>query len=69
MTTTRRALVASALGAGIAYSNLAVALPLVVLAEHGSAFLAGGLLGANTVAFSLPGAFLIGSAIRSAATK
>jgi MFS family permease len=53
MTTTRRALVSSALGAGISYSNLAVALPLVVLAEHGSAFLAGALLGANTVAFSL----------------
>src|SRR5216110_3532641 len=53
MTPARRALVASALGAGIAYSNLAVALPLLVLAEHGSAFLAGALLGANTVAFSL----------------
>jgi len=59
MTTTRRALVASALGAGIAYSNLAVALPLVVLAEHGSAFLAGGLLGANTVAFSLGALFAL----------
>src|SRR6266576_3709326 len=32
MTLTRRALVASALGAGISYSNLAVALPLLVLA-------------------------------------
>src|SRR2546421_6459961 len=53
MTPARRALVASALGAGISYSNLAVALPLLVLAEHGSAFLAGALLGANTVAFSL----------------
>ena len=53
MTPTRRALVASALGAGISYSNLAVALPLLVLAEHGSASLAGGLLGANTIAFSL----------------
>src|SRR5439155_21431146 len=53
MTPTRRALVASALGAGISYSNLAVALPLLVLAEHGSASLAGGLLGANTFAFSL----------------
>jgi MFS family permease len=53
MTTARRALVASALGAGISYSNLAVALPLLVLAEHGSAFLAGVLLGVDTVAFSL----------------
>jgi len=53
MTSTRRALVASALGAGISYSNLAVALPLLVLAEHGSALLAGALLAANTVAFSL----------------
>src|SRR4051812_14548051 len=53
MTPSRRALVASALGAGIAYSNLAVALPLLVLAERGSAFLAGALLGVNTAAFSL----------------
>ena len=53
MTQTRRALVASALGAGISYANLAVALPLLVLAEHGSAFFAGSLLGVNTVAFSL----------------
>jgi MFS family permease len=53
MTSTRRALVASALGAGISYSNLAVALPLLVLAEHGSPLLAGALLAANTVAFSL----------------
>jgi MFS family permease len=53
MTSTRRALVASALGAGISYSNLAVALPLLVLAEHGSALLAGALLASNTVAFSL----------------
>ena len=53
MTPTRRALVASALGAGISYSNLAVALPLLVLAEHGSASLDGGLLGADTIAFSL----------------
>jgi MFS family permease len=52
MTSTRRALIASALGAGISYSNLAVALPLLVLAEHGSALLAGALLAANTVAFS-----------------
>ena len=53
MTPARRALVASALGAGISYSNLAVALPLLVLAEHGSALLAGALLAAETVAFSL----------------
>ena len=53
MTLARRALVASALGAGISYTNLAVALPLLVLAEHGSALLAGGLLGANTIAFSI----------------
>src|SRR5436309_5703634 len=52
MTLARRALVASALGAGISYTNLAVALPLLVLAEHGNAFLAGALLGANTIAFS-----------------
>ena len=53
MTPARRALVASALGAGVSYSNLAVALPLLVLAERGSSFLAGGLIGTNTVAFSL----------------
>src|SRR5438067_1071852 len=34
MTPARRALVTSALGAGIAYSNLAVALPLLVLGAH-----------------------------------
>src|SRR5437764_3283334 len=64
MTLARRALVASALGAGIAYSNLAVALPLLVLAEHGSALLAGAMLAANTIAFSL-GA-LLALAIRRA---
>ena len=53
MSPARRGLVASALGAGIAYSNLAVALPLLVLAENGSSFLAGALIGTNTVAFSL----------------
>jgi MFS family permease len=53
MTTARRALVASAVGAGISYSNFAVALPLLVLAEGGSAFLAGALIGVETVAFSL----------------
>ena len=53
MTPARRALVASALGAGISYSNLAVALPLLVLAERGSSFLAGTLIGTNTVSFSL----------------
>jgi len=53
MTAARRAFAASALGAGISYSNLAVALPLLVLAEHGSSFLAGALIGTNTVAFSL----------------
>ncbi len=52
MTPTRRAFVASALGAGISYSNLAVGLPLLVLAEHGSSFLAGALIGVNTIAFS-----------------
>jgi MFS family permease len=57
---TRRALLASALGAGIAYSNLAVALPLLVLAEHGSALLAGSLLGANTIAFSIGAALALG---------
>ncbi|HKP19577.1 MAG TPA: MFS transporter [Gaiellaceae bacterium] len=53
MSPARRALVTSALGAGVSYSNLAVALPLLVLAERGSALLAGALLAANTVAFSL----------------
>jgi MFS family permease len=53
VTATRRALVASGLGAGISYSNLAVALPLLVLAEHGSSFLVGALLAAETIAFSL----------------
>jgi MFS family permease len=53
VTPVRRALVASALGAGISYSNLAVALPLLVLAEHGSSFLVGALLGLETIAFSL----------------
>ncbi|MBA3244738.1 MAG: hypothetical protein H0T61_06120, partial [Actinobacteria bacterium] len=53
MTLARRALVASALGAGISYANLAVALPLVVLAEGGTAFVAGVLIGLNTIAFSL----------------
>src|SRR5947209_10429130 len=53
VTATRRALVASGLGAGISYSNLAVALPLLVLAEHGSSILVGALLAAETVAFSL----------------
>ncbi len=66
MTPARRALVVSALGAGIAYTNLAVALPLLVLAEHGSAFLAGALLGANTIAFSL-GALLAFALRRSEA--
>lgn len=53
MTLARRALVASALGAGISYANLAVALPLVVLAEGRTAFVAGVLIGLNTIAFSL----------------
>jgi hypothetical protein len=56
---TRRVLVASALGAGIAYANLAVALPLLVLAEHGTAFLAGALLGTNTIAFSIGAALAL----------
>ena len=56
----RRALVASALGAGISYSNLAVALPLLVLAEHGGSFLVGTLLAAETVAFSLGALLAIG---------
>jgi MFS family permease len=53
MTSIRRALTVSALGAGISYANLAVALPLVVLAEGRTAFVAGVLLGLNTIAFSL----------------
>ena len=53
MTSIRRALTVSALGAGISYGNLAVALPLVVLAEGRTAFVAGVLLGLNTIAFSL----------------
>ncbi len=60
MTSTRRALVASALGAGISYSNLAVALPLLVLAEHGGPLLAGLLLGSNTIAFSLGALLAVG---------
>jgi MFS family permease len=60
LTPSRRALVASALGAGISYSNLAVALPLLVLAEHGSSFLVGSLLAAETVAFSLGALFALG---------
>jgi MFS family permease len=60
MTPARRALVASALGAGISYSNLAVALPLLVLAEHGSSFLVGALLAAETIAFSLGALLAIG---------
>lgn len=53
MTPIRRALVVSALGAGISYANLAVALPLIVLAEGRTAFVAGVLIGLNTIAFSL----------------
>ena len=49
----RRAFVFSALGAGVAYANLAVGLPLLALAEHRSGFVAGGLLGVDTLAFSL----------------
>jgi MFS family permease len=60
LTPSRRALIASALGAGISYSNLAVALPLLVLAEHGSSFLVGALLAAETVAFSLGALLAIG---------
>jgi MFS family permease len=60
VTTTRRALVVSALGAGISYANLAVALPLLVLAEHGSSFLVGTLLAAETLAFSLGALFALG---------
>lgn len=58
MTPIRRALVLSALGAGISYANLAVALPLIVLAEGRTAFVAGVLIGVNTIAFSL-GALLV----------
>ena len=60
LTPSRRALVASALGAGISYSNLAVALPLLVLSEHGSSFLVGALLAAETVAFSLGALLALG---------
>ena len=52
MTDGRRALAISTLGAGVAYANLAVALPLVVLADGGSASAAGALIAANTLAFS-----------------
>src|SRR5882762_3198444 len=68
MTTARRALVTSALGAGVSYSNLAVALPLLVLAERGSSFLAGALIGTNTVAFSLGALFVAGTATGGALT-
>lgn len=53
MTPPRRAIAAAALGAGVSYANLAVALPLLVLATGGSATLAGGLIAVNTLAFSL----------------
>jgi len=53
MTPIRRALVVSALGAGISYANLAVALPLIVLAEGRTAFVAGVLIGVNTIAFAV----------------
>lgn len=52
MTLARRGLVASTLGAGVSYSNLGVALPLLVLAKGGSSLVAGALIGANTIAFS-----------------
>lgn len=59
MTPIRRALVMSALGAGISYANLAVALPLIVLAEGRTAFVAGVLIGVNTIAFSLGALFAL----------
>jgi MFS family permease len=60
----RRAVVCSALGAGVSFSNLSVALPLLALAEHRSAFIAGALLGVNTLAFSAgaAAALLVGRA-------
>ncbi|RDI74611.1 hypothetical protein Gocc_1500 [Gaiella occulta] len=53
MTQLRLALACSALAAGVSHANLAVALPLTVLAGGGGAFLAGMLIGTNTIAFSL----------------
>jgi MFS family permease len=48
-----RAIVATALAAGISFANLAVALPLVVLARGGRPSLAGMLLAANILAYAL----------------
>ncbi len=52
MSSGRRAIGIATLGAGVGFANLAVALPLVVLAAGGSPSLAGALLAANTLSFS-----------------
>jgi len=53
MPVARRGLLVSALGAGVAFGNMAVALPLLVLALGRSPALAGVLVALDTVAFSL----------------
>jgi hypothetical protein len=55
LTPFRRAVAASSFAAGFAYANLAIALPLLALAEHRSPSFAAGLLGANTLAFAAGG--------------
>lgn len=52
LTPLRRAIGFSSLGAGVSYANLAIALPLVALADGGTALLAGTLLALHTIAIS-----------------
>jgi MFS family permease len=49
----RQAIGFSSLGAGISYSNLAIGLPLLALAEGKTALLAGSLIALNTIAISV----------------
>ncbi len=60
MTAGRRAIVATALAAGVSFANLAVALPLVVLAGGGPPSLAGAVLAANIGAYSLGALLALG---------
>lgn len=48
-----RAISLASLGAGISYSNLAIGLPLLVLAQGRTALLAGTLIALNTIAIAL----------------
>lgn len=48
-----RAISVASFGAGISYSNLAIGLPLLVLAQAQTAFLAGSLIALNTIAIAL----------------